>query len=390
MKRTFLAVNILFMLFITVGAKSWADEAAPATATPGGAAPAATTPAAAIPAGVTLDDIKKLLGLSIYLQGGYTYNFQDSTVNNERIFDQKANTFLIDLAEIQFQKDPPVGGVGFKLKLSAGETAKYIHASGLGNTDQPFDLTEAYISYVAPLGKGLRIDFGKFVTFVGAEVIEARDDPNYSRSFLFNYAEPLTHTGFKVGYTFSDQLNAAVYLVNGWDDFDAVNDSKTYGLSVGYTPIEQIALNFNFLYGPELPNNNADNTFLFDWVGTIKPVKDLTFLLNTDYATQQNQGPDGTTGKWYGISGIAKYDFSKLVSLALRAEYFNDQDGLRTGIPQQLSEITLTPEIRLVENLLLRPEYRHDWSTQDVFPNSDNQPTKKSQDTIAFGIMYTW
>ncbi|MGD0886497.1 MAG: outer membrane beta-barrel protein, partial [Thermodesulfovibrionales bacterium] len=148
MKRKFLAVGMAFMICITVGARSWADEAAPAEAKPDEAKPAAA------PAGApTLDDIKKLLGLSIYLQGGYTYNFEGSSVNNERIFDQKANTFLIDLAEIQFQKDPAVGGVGFKLKVSAGETAKYIHASGLGNTDQPFDLTEAYISYVAPLGQ---------------------------------------------------------------------------------------------------------------------------------------------------------------------------------------------------------------------------------------------
>jgi hypothetical protein len=385
MKRKFLAVGMAFMICITVGARSWADEAAPAEAKPDEAKPAAA------PAGApTLDDIKKLLGLSIYLQGGYTYNFEGSSVNNERIFDQKANTFLIDLAEIQFQKDPAVGGVGFKLKVSAGETAKYIHASGLGNTDQPFDLTEAYISYVAPLGQGLRFDFGKFVTFVGAEVIEARDDPNYSRSFLFNYAEPLTHTGLKAGYTFSEKVNAAVYLVNGWDDFDDNNNGKTVGLSVGYTPIEQIALNFNFLYGPEIPNDNADNRFLFDWVGTLKPVKDLTVILNTDYATEQHSGPDGSTGKWYGISGIAKYDFSKPFSLSLRAEYFNDQDGLRTGTVQQLSEITLTPEIRLAAGIILRPEYRHDWSTQPVFPDADNQPTKKSQDTIALGIMYTW
>jgi hypothetical protein len=31
------------------------------------------------------------------------------------------------------------------------------------------------------------------VTYFGAEVIEAIDNPNYSRSFLFNYAIPFTH-----------------------------------------------------------------------------------------------------------------------------------------------------------------------------------------------------
>ena len=114
-----------------------------------------------------------------------------------------------------FSKDPAAGVIGYKVKVSAGETAKLIHAAGLGTqptgtaNPESFDITEAYISYTAPIGKGLRFDFGKMVTFVGAEVIEAIDNPNYSRSFLFNYAEPITHTGVKASYVFTDTVNAS-------------------------------------------------------------------------------------------------------------------------------------------------------------------------------------
>ena len=40
------------------------------------------------PTGLNVDDIKKALGLSIYLQGGYTYNFKnpDSGENDLRVF----------------------------------------------------------------------------------------------------------------------------------------------------------------------------------------------------------------------------------------------------------------------------------------------------------------
>jgi hypothetical protein len=348
---------------------------------------------------MTLDDIKKALGLSIYLQGGYTYNFENpgSEENELRVFDHKSNSFTLDLAQIQFAKDAPLGGIGYKLKLSAGETAKFIHALGLGiksgenpRDTEPFDLTEAYISYTAPLGKGLRFDFGKMATYHGAEVIEAKDNPNYSRSFLFNYAIPFTHTGLKISYPFSDALNASVHIVNGWDNFNDNNTGKTVGLSVGYTPVEQLAMNFNLMYGPEKDDNNHDNRFLFDWVGTIKPVKNLTFILNTDYATEEHSAPDGGKAKWYGVAGIAKYDFNDRYSVSLRAENFNDQDGLRTGVAQHLKEITLTPEIRLAQGLILRPEYRHDWSNEKAFDSHDNQYNKKNQDTIALAAMYSW
>lgn len=340
----------------------------------------------------TLEDIKNALGMSIYLQGGYTYNFADPTpeVNALRVFDQKANTILLDLAQLQFVKEPAVGGLGFKLKLSAGETAKYIHSNGLGDSNDPFDLTEAYISYTAPLGKGLRIDFGKFVTYHGAEVIEARDNPNYSRSLLFNYAIPFTHTGLKVSYPITDQVTASLHLVNGWDVTDDNNKGKTVGLSVGVTPLEQLSTTLNLMYGPEKPDNNHDQRLLLDWVGTVKPMKDLSFILNVDYATEQHSASDGGEAKWYGWAIIAKYDFSDWFGIAMRGEYFNDQDGVRTGTAQRAKEITFTPQFTVAKNLLVRPEYRHDWSNISVYPSSTSGNTKKSQDTIALGVMYTW
>jgi hypothetical protein len=340
-----------------------------------------------------VNGIKDYLGLSIYLQGGYTFNFRnpESGTNEQRIFDQKANSFLIDLAEVQFAKEAPVGGLGYKLKVSFGETAKFIHSAGLGDPNNVVDLTEAYVNYVAPLGNGIKLQFGKFVTYHGAEVIEARDDFNYSRSFLFNYAIPFTHTGLTAGYTFSKAFSANIYMVNGWDVFDDNNKGKTFGTSFVVTPIEPFSMNFGFMYGPEQSHNSKNYRFLFDWVGTFKATKNLTFMVNTDFANEENDPlNNGMNSRWYGIAGYTKYDFTGWFNTTIRAEYFNDKNGVRTGIAQKLKEITITPEFRIVKNLLLRPEYRHDWSNNDGFDSQHTTFSKKSQDTIAIGMMYTW
>ena len=379
MRRNSLVLIVVFLLGIMAGGTVWADEAKPDAA-------AEKKPA------ISVDDIKNALGLSIYLQGGYTYNFKDpsSGENELRIFDHKANSFTLDLAQIVFNKDAEVGGVGYRLKLSAGETAKFIHAAGLGKTDNPFDLTEAYIDYVAPVGKGLKFQFGKFVTFTGAEVIEARDNFNYSRGLLFNWAIPFTHTGLMVGYPFSDKVNANVYVVNGWDNFsEDTGSSKTLGLNFNYTPAEIFSLAVNFLDGREVVVSGSGvrtNRFLSDTVITIKPVKNLTFVINPDYATQSRAAADGSDAEWYGVAGYAKYDFSDLASGTVRLEYFDDRDGFRTGTPQKVKEVTLTPEFRVAKNLIVRPEYRHDWSDKEFFDSGN----KKEQDTIALGVMYTW
>jgi hypothetical protein len=351
---------------------------------------------------ISADDLKKALGLSIYLQAGYTYNGDAGTVggqeeeNDLRVFDHKANSFTLDLAQIIFQKDPAIGNTGYKLKLSAGETAKWIHSRGLsgapltspqaGEGTDSFDVTEAYISYNAAVGKGLRFDLGKMVTFFGAEVIEAIDNPNYSRSFLFNYAIPFTHTGLKASYALSDALNAAVYIVNGWDDSTDNNKGKSYGVSVTYTPAELFSIVVNGMTGPEQDNINNNERSLLDVVATIKPVKNLSLIVNTDNAREQNIAAAGGAATWSGVAGIVKYDFNEKYSLAVRGETFGDKEGVRTGTAQRLKEITVTPEIRLNGGLILRPEYRHDSSSQSAFDNA----TKQSQNTLALGVMYRW
>jgi hypothetical protein len=364
----------------------------------------------ALPA-INADDLKKALGLSIYLQGGYTYNGNAGTVGGEqeqndyRVFDHKTNSFTLDLAQIVFVKDPALGNAGFKLKLSAGETAKWIHSRGLsggapfstptgtdvqvsGEGTDSFDVTEAYVSYNAAVGKGLRFDFGKFVTYNGAEVIEAIDNPNYSRSFLFNYAVPFTHTGVKASYAFSDALTASVHIVNGWDNSTDNNKGKSYGMSVTYAPVELLSLTVNGMTGPEQLNNDSNIRSLLDLIATIKPTKKLSLILNTDNGREQGIGVTGGAATWSGMAGIVKYDLNDTYSLSVRAEAFDDQDGVRTGtgIQQRLTEVTVTPEIRLNGGVILRPEYRHDSSTAQSFDNN----TKKSQDTLALGVMYRW
>jgi hypothetical protein len=341
----------------------------------------------------SLEDIKNLMGLSIYLQGGYTYNFvnPDSGTNEQRLFDQKANTFLLDLAQIQFAKEAPMGGLGYKLKVNYGETAKYIHSAGLGNPNDAYDLTEAYVDYVAALGSGLKLRFGKFATYLGAEVVEARDNFNYSRSFLYDFATPFTHTGVMAGYKFSEAFTVNFYLVNGWDVSDDNNKGKSVGASFIVTPIDSVQLTFNFMYGPEEVNNNSSNRFLFDWIGTFKATKKLTFMANVDYA-QENNDPhiNGNNSQWYGVAGYAKYEFTDYFSASIRGEYFDDKNGVRTGIAQKLKEVTLTAEFKIAKDLLLRPEYRHDWSDRNGFDSQNVTFNKKTQDTIALGMMYTF
>jgi hypothetical protein len=55
-------------------------------------------------------------------------------------------------------------------------------------------------AYLTATKDKLTFDFGKFVTPLGAEVIETKDNWNYTRGLLFTWAIPFTHLGARATY----------------------------------------------------------------------------------------------------------------------------------------------------------------------------------------------
>jgi opacity protein-like surface antigen len=117
----------------------------------------------------------------------------------------------------------------------------------------------------------------------------------------------------------------------------------------------------------------------------------LSLQLNADLGTEQNGGANGGTAKWWGLASIVRYDVNKWFSMNVRTAHFNDDDGFRLGtIPGSVGnkywEITLTPEFRINENMVVRFEYRHDQSNNGVFENSRGTGTSH-QDTVAMNAL---
>src|SRR6266478_2067806 len=182
------------------------------------------------------------INVSGFVDVYYSYNFNRplSMTNQLRNFDLDHNQFKLSLAELVIQKAP--SPVGFRIDLDYGPTTDFVHAAeptspnipdANGNGRETFkNIQQAYVSWVAPIGKGLTIDFGKFVTHMGAEVIESKDNWNYSRSFLFAFAIPYYHAGVRASYPVSDKLTVNGYLYNGWNNVTDNNNQKTFGAEI--------------------------------------------------------------------------------------------------------------------------------------------------------------
>lgn len=348
--------------------------------------PASAAPAAAAPSWLSE------IAVNGFVSVGYTTNLEkpDSRTNAYRVFDTDDGSIRLDVVELVVQKEAKdAGSVGFRVDLTAGSAIPSIAAaSGLfrdaeTGKAEDFDLQQAYVTWL-PSSK-VRLDVGKWVTHMGNELIEGYDgwNDNYSRSFLFGYAIPFTHTGVKATFTATDSLTIMGLVTNGWDNVKDNNSSKSFGGQVAYnsTPVSVFA---NYIGGKERDEESFRH--VLDGIVVIRPVAGLTLTLNADWGQDEDAAGPGRDARWYGFAGYVKYALSDSFALALRCETFTDRDGFRTGTVQRLTGFTLTPELKVGKHVVLRGEVRHDRSDEDVF--TKRSEPRGSQTTLAFNAIY--
>jgi hypothetical protein len=357
---------------------------------------AAAAPGAATP-GPSLAGLLGPTALSGFVDVYYGQNFNNpaSQTNGLRFFDQGANMFGLNLVELVVDKTPEATNsrTGYHVALGFGQAMNAVNGSdhaGLG-----FDqyLKEAYFSYLAPVGKGLQIDVGKFVTPAGAEVIETKDNWNYSRGLLFSYAIPYYHFGMRAKYAFNDKYSLNGMFVNGWNNVIDNNTGKTYGIGFGWNPNKKFGIAQNYMAGPEQNNLNTNVRQLSDTVITYSPTSKLSFIVNGDYG-RGDRITDPVTAIvshpvfWTGVAGYVRYAFSGTSAFSTRYEYYDDHDGFTTGTAQHLNEFTTTLERLVAHHIISRLEFRHDFSDQPVFFKGTTPVL--AQNTLAAGLVFTF
>jgi hypothetical protein len=376
-----------------------ATPAPPAAAAAAGApstAPAAPTSGETTVQASTPGPLRSLLGstnLSGFVDTYYGYNFNQpqNRMSGLRGFDGLSNQFGLNMIELVADKTPDAanGRLGYHIALGFGQAMNVVNGTA-GPNELSFAqyLKEGYFSYLAPVGKGLQLDVGKFVTPHGAEVIETKDNWNYSRGLLFTFAIPHYHFGLRAKYAFNDKYSLAAYLVNGWNNIIENNTGKTVGLTFGWNPNKKFSLVQNYMAGPETAGLNTHWRQLSDTVVTVSPTSKLSFMMNYDYGRGDLPAGFAKPVFWTGVAGYVHYVFNSKYALATRFEYYDDHDGFTTGTVQQLSELTGTFERTIAKHLITRLEFRRDMSNATPFLKG-NLPVA-DQNTMTVGLVYTF
>lgn len=347
---------------------------------------------------------------------GYNFNKPAGRINLLRAYDVTSNSFSLNQAAIIIERAPDVKAgrrFGLRLDLQYGQATETLQGSAANELrPQAYrPVFQAYGTYVAPIGSGLTVDFGKWASALGIESNYTKDQINYSRSYYFNFL-PFYHFGFRSTYNVNDKLSVTHWLVNGIQQSEDANGFKSQALIVNIKPTGKISWNVNYYTGlegrdeipalnpgfPSLPTQPGlpteiirpaphGRTHIFDTYATINATGKLTFAFEGDYVinrvTENSPSSRVTGGAVY-----ARYQFTPLFALAGRAEYLSDRGGLFSGVTQALKETTLTADYKVADGFLLRGEWRRDFSNRPFFLTEKQGFLKKEQNTATVGLIW--
>jgi len=357
-------------LAFAAGAQTTTTESTPAPSTP--------TPAAApVWSAGSID-------FSGFVDGYYSYNFNRPGTQTNQLYNfDDATGFSLEAAKLTANHD--ADPIGAHVDLLWGRTNAFLHSS----SDQTDNFVEqAYISIKPPKGKGFELDAGQFVTSAGQEVIETMNNWSYSHGILFGYAIPYYHFGLRTTMPVTKSWTAGVQLVNGWNNVVDNNGGVTVGLTSSVVK-PKATWNLNYYTGPENSGTQKGYRNLIDTTLLLTPSPKFSMYVNYDYG--QNHAPATTplnshSPHWQGVAVSARGQVTANAGLVGRYEHFYDNQGFSTGLAQKLDEFTATYEYKWAAGLLLRSEYRRDWSDQTFFQKGDSNFVK-AQSTVSMGLI---
>jgi hypothetical protein len=388
------------------------------------------------------------LGLNVYgwVEAGYSYNHRH---HNNRFADnagppilpgpfnhEVGNHFMLNQVDLRFERQVASDkfDVGGMVEVQYGTDAGFIHSSGMGfNGNDPtddgspsdsvpdkfranyqFDVTQAYVDVNIPVGNGLKIRTGKFVTLLGYETIDPRTNPFYSHSWLFS-AIPFTQTGILGMYQLNDQWSFTAGITRGWDmTLEDNGGCAIDGLGqIAYTPNKQWNFYLNWSVGPQ---NFGDTSHyrtvinpIVSWQVTdqLKLAAEGLYLYDGGLNAEEN-GFSHAYGDIWGAALYASYTINEYVTLNGRVEKYHNysdsvgalgdaSDRIRTSptIPTINvyeatigATITPFPKDPIGKNLIIRPEIRYDYSEDHIFFTSDAFGEFRDQLTFAADVIF--
>jgi hypothetical protein len=219
----------------------------------------------------------------------------------------------------------------------------------------------------------LWIDAGIFGSHIGFESAISKDSWTLTRSLLAENS-PYYLSGAKLTYNPNEHWEMAALICNGWQRIKKVsgNSMPSYGTQIKYIKGESLTFNWSTFIGTDDPDTTRRMRYFNNFYVQSQLTKKFGFIAGFDIGLQQVNKESKNYNVWFSPIVIVRYMWKDKWSSALRAEYYQDKEGviIPTGTPNgfKTSGLSLNLDYSPVKNIAWRIEGRWLQSTDNIFP----------------------
>jgi len=302
------------------------------------------------------------------------FNFPENHLWRSKVTTQRVNDLNLNMALAYVRKEANESSRwGMEFALQAGRDVKgqipnasLRYGDPYQNADTFSHFSRANVSYLAPIGTGLTLTAGLFNSLIGYQSFYAKDNLNYTRSFMADYA-PYFMSGVSAQYQFTEAIQTAFYVINRYNFLSSPNSLPSYGTQLKWIALPNLTFTQNFYYGPDQTNTDLKywrffSDSILEWKRDELTVG-FAYDIGTEIAVPE---AGGQRTFWTGSAIFTQWRFTKEWAVAVRPELYYDPDGTMTGARQFIKGVTTTLDYKLRYawmTTLFRLEYRFNNST---------------------------
>lgn len=269
-----------------------------------------------------------------YLDTYINYDFNNPIDNTHTISSSigRNNEFTLNLASFGIETN--YKNIIGRVWLQFGQMGSIIQdldaTAGHGRNTSINNLKyirEAAAGYHFNTWHGINVEMGIFMSYIGLESYVTQENWTYQRAMVCDFT-PFYFSGARVQAYPAKNFKTELWLLNGWQSYNAWNDGIGVGNSNYYRPNSNLQLVANFYYGndsrQQISRFHHDNSVVFRYLNNknSKGLSQAAFSLNNHYGFQSGAGVSAS-GQYMTGSALSNrlwFNRNKL-ALTLRGDF---------------------------------------------------------------------
>lgn len=310
-----------------------------------------------------------------YLETYYVYDFTKPENNTRPSFIYSFNRHNEVNLNIGFIRGSyNTDNVRANLALMAGT---YANANLAAEPGVLKNIYEANAGVKLSPKKNLWLDAGIFGSHIGFESAVGKDCWTVTRSIHADNT-PYYEAGAKISYSNdNEKWFLSGMVLNGWQRIQRVdgNSLPSFGTQIKFRPSPSVILNSSTFIGTDKPDSARRMRCFHNFYGIFQITENIGLTVGFDYGVEEKNPETNSTNPWMSPVIIGRFSVNDKVTLAVRGEYYEDENGviISTDTPNgfKTAGVSANLDYQLLPNAVWRIEMRNLTSKDKIFTKGE-------------------